>query len=302
MITNRDSVRTVNVDILPMYIAASIDPASDRGTKIRNNDPQKRETLLLQVDEDSPEQMLAPSRFGALVDQFGNVLNTVTPKTYRLIPNAEIISALDLASDQSGLDLRPRGHGDYYNGRSRWSFTTGEPFYVPGDESPHFTQLDVWHDSRGTGGLSVRGGIYRQFCTNGCTTQVLATGRAQTNHRKDTNLMEFFVTAVSALAEGMQRMQQIHQAAGEIKADLRGDTHIRRAMVQIYRETAPRYRPRLSRMIRRYSEDVGPTVHALIQSVAELATHDMQDGVSRHEWNHRASSSIVDALLEGVTI
>jgi len=300
MIKNREDIRTVNVEIMPMYIASTVDPASDRGAAIRNNDPEKRHTLMLSEGEDSAERMFAPSRFGALVDQYGNVLNTVTPKTYRLIPNAEIVAALDLASDAVGLDLTARHDGNYYKGRSRWTFTAGKEFKVPGDDSPHFPMVDVWHDSRGTGGLTVRSGIWRQWCTNGCTTQVLATGNAKTNHRQEINLMGFFCDAIGGLADGIEEMIEVHQTAGQVKADLRHDNNIRRAIVQIYRSTAPRYRERLSETIRSYSSDVGPTVHALIQSVSDLATHNMQDGVARHNWNHNSSQALVEALMQEV--
>lgn len=300
MIHNREHIQAVRVGIKPMRIVVSDTISTSAKQTMLKNDPERREPKHIE------DVILMPSRFAALVDQYGNVLNTVTPRTYNLIHNSEIIAALDLVSDQVNMDLHAKSSA-YYSGRSMWRFTLPEAFYVPGDESPHFGMIDVWHDSRGTGGLSVGGGIFRQWCTNGCTTKIVGVERASTNHRKETNLMEFFQETMEHFANQVTAFQQIHQRAGEVQIDLRNPNRVREALASVYRTLAPRYRPRLSETIRRYTAEagsdrdaVGRTVHALIQSVSDVATHQMQDGVTRHNWAHNATEALVDALLESV--
>lgn len=301
MITNPELIRTVTIGMKPMRIVVNQDIPKSALTTMLKNDPEKRDT------KHAEDRILVPSRFAALVDEFGNVLNTVTPRTYNLIKNKEVIAALDLVTDDAGYEIKAM-ESRYYKGRSLWRFTEPEPFYVPGDNSPHFVMLDVWHDSRGTGGLSTRGGIYRQWCTNGCTTTIFATERKSTTHREQVNLMEFFQETVETLAKNSATIKQIHQNAGEMEFDLQTDNAVRQVMVEAYRSLAPRYRPRLSETIRRYAasrgrtgdasdrDSVGPTVHALLQSVSDLVTHGMQDGVRRHEWGHQTSEALIEAI------
>ena len=301
MIHNREQIRAVRVGLKPMRIVVSDKISKSAMDTMLKNDPERRDPRPIE------DVILMPSRFAALVDQYGNVLNTVTPRTYNLIHNSEIISALDLVTDEVQMDLHAKSSA-YYSGRSMWRFTLPEPFYVPGDESPHFGMIDVWHDSRGTGGLSVGGGIFRQWCTNGCTTKIVGVERNSTNHRRETNLMEFFMETMESFSKQVTAFTQVHQRAGEVEIDLRQPSQIRNALTQAYRSLAPRYRPRLSETIRRYTAEpgsdrdaVGRTVHALIQSVSDVATHQMRDGVTRHNWAHQSTEALVDALLETVS-
>lgn len=301
MIRDRHNISTVNIDIHPLMVETSgIDPKTGAAIRMRK-DAKDGMSFLTQQDGAEEPMMYTKTRFGALVDSYGNILNTVSRDSYNLIKNAEVIAALDLKSDDFGLDLVSK-FSTYYKGRSMWRLTTPDCFYVPGDQSPHYPMVDVWHDSRGTGGLSVRGGIYRLWCTNGATHQVVAAASNTTNHRKRTDLMEFFQETLDTLTISMEKMQIIHQTAGSTPIDLRTDNVVHRAVTGVFRNTAPRYRPRLSRTIRQYSENVGATVHALIQSISEVATHHMRDGVARHTWADQSTSAVIDALLQEVAV
>lgn len=297
MIRNRENIQTVRIGMRPMYMHIA-QPSNPLLKKLLKNDPERKNA----IQQDDGRTLLVPSRFHALVDERGNVLNTVTPRTYNPLANSEIIAALDIVSDEHGVDLTNTS-SDYYNGRSLWKFTEQKPFKVPGDDSPHFSLFNVWHDGNGMGGLRAQGGIWRQWCTNGCTHKVIGTEICRVNHKVNVNLHEFFTGVVAEFVTARDELMELHQLAGSTEIDLRGDNAVRHALTSVYRSLAPRYRPRLSETIRRYTatdggrDSVGPTVHALIQSISDMSEHQMQDGVTRHTWNNQATTEMVDALL-----
>lgn len=222
------------------------------------------------------------TRFRFVVDEGDNLLATVTDK-YRLVRNADLVSAAEIAAEARGLTLEPaKGKlSGYSGGRSKYTFHIPELEYqVSGDPSKMHPTLVLGNDYRGAGGLRVSTGYYRLVCTNGAIAGTVAY-RDFKRHVGHFDLLQFVGAAVD-------RLHDIFEA-DRLAAETLASTPIVAGQTELVArmdETTPaRYQDSLHRAVRENTIAMGENAWAYVQAVAEVATHRMQ---RRERFNHAA--------------
>lgn len=242
---------------------------------------------LLQMDGNN----VVPSRWYQLVDDRGHALYSSSER-YRVVRNADLIAAADLAAESLGVEMEA-GRCQYRNGHSRFQFVFPDSFRVPGDASAIRPQMEVDNDYRGGGGLMVTAGVYRLVCTNGLTIGKVEF-QARRRHVGNFDLLDFMVKAIAAMQDRMVRHQEAATRAAETSIEVAEPL-----ICTILEETAPRYRAKLHQSIYDNEEEVGSTVWALLQAVAEVQTHDMRNTWAAQDWQARQTERVMELVAVG---
>lgn len=231
---------------------------------------------------------VVPSRWRQTVDDFGAELYASSER-YRIVRNADLVAALDLASDDLGVELEAAS-AMYKNGRSRFRAFFPDSFRVPGDPSDIRPQIELGNDYRGGSGVRVTAGVYRLVCTNGL---VIGDVSFQSNrrHTGEFDLMEYMLAAMQAMQDRIVKVENLSRRAAE--TPLPADSPV---TCQILEDTVPRYRSRLHEAIWRNGDEVGGTVWALLQAISEVKTHDMKDRWSATDWQSRQTARVLELI------
>jgi hypothetical protein len=255
------------------------------------------------------------TRFNLVVDELDEPIAAVTEK-YTLIRNREVIAALDLVADLEGVRLVPKS-ADYHHGKSRYEFTLPDLSYtVTGDTSASMPRLVLGNDYRGNGGLSAMSGWFRFICSNGMT---IGTVASQTNarHVGTIDIMEILTNAIVAMKSRVEVDRLLAESlaaepfpsplvddwagtreiAQNILQDAKDDGKAPRLIDTIIADTPDRYirGMRDSHFNLRYQ--LGDNLWALAQTVAEVATHNMNGRWSPDEWATRQIARIEAAVV-----
>lgn len=221
---------------------------------------------------DESTEKIEETRFRFNIDENDRILGVVTDK-YRLVTNAQMISALDMAAEERGLTLEPIANGTGYNGgRSKYSFSVPSLSYgVAKDPSKVAPVIVLKNDYRGGGGLSISSGFYRLICTNGLVRLVI-DNHDYRRHVGDFNLMTFVGRTLDKVRDQFEidRLLAEKYVATPVVA---GQELVER----MEKDTPERYHAALDRAVRENAVTIGENVWAYVQAVAEVATHRMQE-------------------------
>lgn len=225
------------------------------------------------------------TRFRFTVDESDNILGVVG-EHYKLVTNADFVSALDLAADERGIRLEPvRTKGaltGYYGGRAKYTFHAPDmPMKVGKDPSEITPLVILKNDYRGSGGLHVMSGYFRILCTNGLMRGTVAHRDLQ-RHVGKFDLMTF----VGEALDKIRGVFEIDRLAAETLANAPVPAFAE-LLEKMSDATAPRYRPDLERAVRENVASIGDNAWAYVQAAAEVATHRMQQ---RTNFNHAADT------------
>jgi hypothetical protein len=222
------------------------------------------------VDENNRDEYFEQPRFRLVVDEQDRAIATVSNK-YRLVRNADIVAALDIAADKSGLVLEPK-RACYRNGRASYRFTAPTlGFRAGNDPSDTFPMVEISNDYRGGGGMRITSGFYRLICTNGAVRDTVAYQDNQ-HHIGDFSVWDFVEKAIT-------RMMDVFEA-DRLLANTLAMTPVvagQELVARMLEETAKRYRPDLERAVRENVLSIGDNMWAYVQAAAEVATHRMQE-------------------------
>ncbi len=211
-----------------------------------------------------------PTRFGFVIDEMDTVLAPVTDK-YRLVRNADLVSALDVAADERGIVLEPT-LAAYRNGRAKYAFHAPNMAYKVGRDPSEMTpQVVLRNDYRGGGGLHVQSGYFRILCTNGLMRGTIAYSDNQ-RHVGKFNLAHFVGAA-------LDRIREIFEADRLVAETMAATPIVARVelMEKMLADTAKRYHPDLVRAFHDNIGIIGHNAWAVMQAVSEVATHRMQE-------------------------
>lgn len=250
---------------------------------------------------------IRPSRFRGVVDQYGHECGTVT-KQYRLVSNPELVSAVDLASDNMGMDLQA-GRGYYYNGRSSYTFYLPGEYNVPGDPSGLRPQITLGNAYGGRAALTGTAGVFRLVCTNGMTVGETVRADYQ-RHIGDFDLMKFvedLLFAVVARAEAHKLVARqaadmafetvVSQALNE--ADAADRERNRLFIVDMAKGTPKKYQRPLRDALSDNRNQLGHTVWSILQAISEVSTHDMT-GWAAGDWQRKHTNKLIETV--GITV
>lgn len=242
-----------------------------------------------------------------VIDEGDEVLATVSDG-YLLIQNRELISALDLAADDLGIEVDPL-RGSYVNGSSNYTFTI--PKYsqkIGNDPSETIMTLNLRNDYRGGGSLKMLAGWFRMFCENGQVVGEIAAEHAK-RHVGTFNPYEWIKARLTRIGEQFEANMFIaemlantsHEGSAYASDFYRGRKSAEQAVKmqdaslveQILADTAQRYHHDLGLIAQRNFRDIGHNLWALAQSVSELSTHRLQEtatGRPRVKYNTAADA------------
>jgi len=233
------------------------------------------------------------TRYKLVVDETDTPLGAVTDQ-YTLIRNADLLSAVEVASDIRGVRLDPL-KGAYRSGKSVYHIMMPDYGYrVGADTSDTNPTIILRNDYRGGGGLKIQGGFFRVICTNGLIRGEIAH-YSNIRHVGKIDLLHFVETAILKTVE----MAEVNRLLAETLAGVRApewseiDQLTARELVLvmpglpevIQADTADRYHGDLARAVRENTSAIGNNLWAIAQAVAEVATHRMQE---RHHYNMAA--------------
>ena len=267
-------------------------------------DAHKR-TLMVMKDSGFPE----PCRFDVIQDSQGYHVGAVSGR-YKLIRNADLIGAIDLASDSLDVPLTV-GQCRYQNGRTSLEFTLPDTYRVTGDPSDIKPLIRIGNDYGGGGALTGAAGVYRLVCTNG-----MMIGKVETyttlRHVGEIDLYEF----TYGLVNGLVKRAQVHKIIAESTQEMPFEWAIKQVegervdprlldnaqlLNTIAENTPPRYHQPLRDAITRNREDIGRTVWALLQSISEVSTHNMR-GWAAQNWQRRETNRVLEHVNIAVEV
>lgn len=262
------------------------------------------------------------TRFRFVVDEYGEPLAGGLSEQYTLVQNREFISALDLAADERGLDLQPR-KAVYRNGRGLYEFgIPSHKFRITNDRSDTEGLIRMSNDYRGQGGLGIMSGWFRLICSNGLIVGTIAH-RDMRRHVGDIDVYKFVCVGLDRFVERFETERILAETLGNERYTPSADsTHattqveareaIERTggdlLARILADTPDRYNAPLQRAVRENQRDAGDTLWGIVQAVAEVATHRMQEtarGGARSNYSFAAdtwSSRQVNRVRELVTV
>lgn len=246
------------------------------------------------------------SRFHSVVDDNGYETGSVT-KHYQLVKNADLIGAIDLASDNIGLDITA-GSGRYYHGRSQYTFYLPDSFRVPGDPSDIRPQIVLGNSYGGKAALTGTAGVYRVICTNGMIAGKVVRADYQ-RHIGSFDLLPFVTELITAVVSRANEYQTMALVAAEtafhtrVNAALSGaaaaDLERNRAfLVDLAATTPKKYRSALKDSILSNRRELGETVWGILQAIAEVSSHDMAGSWAADTWQHKQTEKVL--VLAGI--
>ncbi len=248
---------------------------------------------------------LRVSRFGIVIDDHGHECGAVSQQ-YKLVRNADLVSAVDLVADNMGLELECES-GTYRRGRSKYEFLLPNTWQVPGDESGLRSRFTLMNGYGGTDRVRGMGGTYRLICTNGMSVGDVVASMSQ-KHVGDFNIGDLVedmmlrtIEAMSAekaraIKQGQTPFEYNPHAAGMSTGELARRTRNNGLMVALGDDTPKRYHVPLVKAIGDYRENVGHTVWAITQAIAEIARHDRKDTPTAQAWARRNQTRILEAV------
>ena len=248
---------------------------------------------------------LRVSRFGIVVDELGNECGAVSDR-YTLVRNADLIAAVDLASDDLGLELECAGGIYSMSGRSQYTFYLPGDFKVPGDNSDVRTNITIGNGYGGTHNVDGTGGTYRLVCSNGMSIGTIVSAMKR-RHVGEFDLMRLVQEMMVKLVEETTTEKQRAILAAETpfewnvsKAENEGDAVVRQRnntlLQTIAKDTPKRYVQGLSDAIKAYRTDVGHTTWAIVQAVGEIAQHDMNHTQAAQNWSRRNQARVMEVV------
>ena len=259
------------------------------------------------ITETDGVQDLEATRFSIIEDSKGYHVGAVSDR-YTLIRNADLIGAIDLASDSLGVDLTVE-RCMYRNGKTSMDFTLPDDFRISGDPSNLKPLIQIGNDYGGGGSLTGRAGVFRMVCTNG-----LYVGE-QTHHSTQRHIGEIDVyDFVYGLVDGLVKRAEINKIIAETTQDMPfewkapyiADEKVKAQLEsnavmlnEIADATPDRYHQPLRTAITGNREEIGHTVWALLQAVSEVGTHNMR-GWAAQRWTRNTSNLILEHV--GVTV
>lgn len=238
------------------------------------------------------------TRFKLILDEHENELGAVSDR-YTLVQMRDLISALDVAAGDAGLDLVPT-KASYVNGKGTYTFEAPDHGYrVPGDPSDLRPTFILGNDYRGAGSVVGMSGVFRLVCTNGMTI-----GKVDTKIRQR-HVGEIDVYAiVSDMVNGLVDRFEAERVMAEALAASRYHTtmptreyaeqstvHSSTLVDRIMADTPARYEGKLITADRENRQVMGDNLWALSQAVAEVSTHAMR-GAAADAWATRQFNQI----------
>lgn len=244
------------------------------------------------------------SRFGTVVDEYGHECGAVSHH-YRLVRNADLIAALDLASDKIGIDLECSG-GRYHHGRSKYTMFLPGEWKVPNDHSGIRSNVTVNNGYGGTNKITGTTGTFRLICTNGMAVGTILASMKQ-RHIGPFDLMKMVEQLLLDTMEQAAIEQKRAITAGETPYEWRShearseeDKEVRRSnhkvLIEIGKDTPKKYQEPLARAIVESEEMLGRTVWAMVQAIAEIAEHDMKGSIAANAWRRRNQVKIMETV------
>lgn len=227
---------------------------------------------------------LTLSRFDTIIDDNGYECGAVSDH-YTLIRNQDLVAAVDLASDEIGIELEC-GPASYHNGRSRFSFYPPDEYRVAGDPSGIRTQIEIGNGYGGRANISGMSGAFRLICTNGMVIGQVHQAISR-KHTGEISVMEVILALLTELVNQADKHQEVVRHASEISAD-----QVR--LDPVFKHTAPRYQKQLHDAIMSNTAEIGNNVWAITQAISEVATHDMP-GWNATEWQRTQTNRVLVA-------
>lgn len=264
-------------------------------------EPSFRHTVVNGLDS------FKQSRFYDAIDEYDTELAGGLTKQYTLVQNREFISALDLAADERGLDLQPR-KAVYRNGRGLYEFgVPSHKFRITGDPSDTEGLIRMSNDYRGQGGLGIMSGWFRLICSNGVIVGTIAHKDTK-RHVGDIDVYKFVCAGLDRFVERFETERVLAEMLGSERYTPSADSihattqaEAREAiertggdlLARILADTPDRYTANVQRAVRENQQSVGDTLWGVVQAVAEIATHRMQEtaqGGARSSYSFAADS------------
>lgn len=262
------------------------------------------------------------SRFRYVVDEHDSTLAGGLTEQYTLVQNREYISALDLAADERGLDLQPR-KAIYRNGRGLYEFgVPSHKFRITNDRSDTEGLIRMSNDYRGQGGLGIMSGWFRLICSNGVIVGTIAHKDTK-RHVGDIDVYKFVCAGLDRFVERFETERVLAETLGNERyyppsdsvnatTQVEAREAIERTggdlLARILADTPDRYNADLQRAVRENQRDAGATLWGIVQAIAEIATHRMQEtagGDARSNYSFAAdtwSGRQVNRVRELVTV
>jgi len=247
---------------------------------------------------------LRVSRFGIVIDDHGHECGAVSTR-YKLVRNADLVAAVDLASDKFGLELECES-GTYRNGRSKYEFLMPNEWQVPGDNSRLRSRFTLFNGYGGTDKVRGMGGTYRLICSNGMSVGEILAWMGQ-KHVGEFDILalveDMMLRTIDAMHTEKERAIIQAETAFEYKVEAATDEDDRETrkrnhglLVAVGEDTPKKYQQPLAAAIHDYRRDVGHTVWAVTQAIAEIARHDRKDTPTAHAWARRNQNRILEAV------
>ena len=240
-----------------------------------------------------------PTRFSIVEDSNGYHVGAVSDR-YTLIRNADLIGAIDLASDSLGVPLTVE-RCLYRHGKTSMDFTLPDDFRISGDPSNLKPLIQIGNDYGGGGSLTGRAGVFRMLCTNGLYVGEQTQHNTQ-RHVGNIDIYDF----VYGLVDGLIKRAEINKVIAETTQDMpfewkapHQDWHAEALasnaglLNEIADTTPERYHQPLRTAITGNREEIGHTVWALLQAVSEVGTHNMR-GWAAQKWTRNTSNLILE--------
>jgi len=264
-----------------------------------------KRAVMVMGDHGTPDL----TRFDVIQDDAGYQVGAVSPR-YRLIQNADLIGAIDLASDELGVTLTAE-KGAYNHGKSWMSFSLPDAFKVPGDPSEIKPMINIGNDYGGGGALTGGAGVYRLICTNGMMVGKIERAQSQ-RHVGNIDVYEFVYGLVDHLVKRAEVSKIIAETTQDMPFEWRlpdiVQEHVQDKLVQnaqllnvIAENTPPRYHDPLRQAIMENRKEIGHTVWALLQAISEVSTHNMR-GWAAQNWQRKETNRILEHVEVPVTL
>lgn len=269
-------------------------------------DAKKRLAHIVTYTYMGGAQNVEATRFSIIKDSNGYHVGAVSDR-YTLIRNADLIEAIDLASDSLGVPLTVE-RCLYRHGKTSMDFTLPDDFRISGDPSNLKPLIQIGNDYGGGGSLTGKAGVFRVVCTNGLYVGEQTQHNTQ-RHVGNINIYDF----VYGLVDGLIKRAEVNKVIAETTQDMPfewqaggGNTYHSEALAsndallyEIIENTADRYRQPLREAITMNRDEIGHTVWALLQAVSEVGTHNMR-GWAAQKWTRNTSNLILEHV--GVTV
>lgn len=247
---------------------------------------------------------LRVSRFGIVIDERGYECGAVSDR-YKLVRNADLVSAVDLASDTLGIDLEC-GASYYRRGRASYDFLMPEEWQVPGDKSKLRSRFTLFNGYGGTDKIRGTGGTFRLICSNGMSVGEVYAAINQ-RHVGTFDLLELvqdmMVRTLRHVERERERAVIMAQTPFEYNVPAGADEDERETRSRNYKlieaigkDTPKKYKAPLRDAIYSYRRDVGHTVWAITQAIAEIARHDRKNTPTAQAWARRNQERILEAV------